>query len=297
MCRFTSAPSWATGPSICGLACATQSTDISSQALSPAFTAINWIAGNELTAVQSSTPDFTSLDGSYDVVLPNFDFKIDLTDDLVGRFSFSETITRPNYGDIQGGQTINSLVRVDGGTGNRGNPNLLPFESRNLDFSFEYYYSEDSYVAVGYFWKDVENFIGTSSVVETTFDLPHPALGPLATEARAATGSTDSGTLYSWILANRADQPGVDAANGVISGVAGRDPASPFNLTVPVNIEEATMKGWEVVLQHNFGDSGFGRDRKRHHRRCRCWVRQLQPRAAVRPHGLERLGERDRLLR
>ena len=235
-----------------------ESTDISSQALSPAFTAINWIAGNELTAVQSSTPDFTSLDGNYDVVLPNFDFKIDLTDDLVGRFSFSETITRPNYGDIQGGQTINSLVRVDGGTGNRGNPNLLPFESRNLDFSFEYYYSEDSYVAVGYFWKDVENFIGTSSVVETTFDLPHPALGPLATEARAATGSTDSGTLYSWILANRADQPGVDAENGVISGVAGRDPASPFNLTVPVNIEEATMKGWEVVLQHNFGDSGFG---------------------------------------
>ena len=62
-----------------------ESTDISSQALSPAFTAINWIAGNELTAVQSSTPDFTSLDGSYDVVLPNFDFKIDLTDDLVGR--------------------------------------------------------------------------------------------------------------------------------------------------------------------------------------------------------------------
>ena len=235
-----------------------ESTDISSQALSPAFTAINWIAGNELTAVQASTPDFTSLDGSYDVVLPNFDFKIDLTDDLVGRFSFSETITRPNYGDIQGGQTINSLVRVDGGTGNRGNPNLLPFESRNLDFSFEYYYSEDSYVAVGYFWKDVENFIGTSSVVETTFDLPHPALGPLATEARAATGSTDSGTLYSWILANRADQPGVDAENGVISGVAGRDPASPFNLTVPVNIEDATMKGWEVVLQHNFGDSGFG---------------------------------------
>ena len=34
--------------------------------------------------------------------------------------------------------------------------------------------------------------------------------------------------------------------------------SSPFNLTVPVNIEQATMKGWEFVIQHNFGDTGFG---------------------------------------
>ena len=234
-----------------------EDTDISSQALSPAYTRIDWVAGNELTAVQGS-PDFTSLEGSYDVVLPNFDVKVNATDDMVARFSYSETITRPNYGDIQGGQTINSLVRVDGGTGNRGNPALLPFESQNVDLSFEYYYGDDSYAAIGYFLKNVENFIGTSSVVETTFNLPHPALGPLGDEARAATGSTDSAALYAWILENRADAEGVNAETGVITGIAGRDAASPFNLTVPVNIEEAQMKGWELVVQHNFGDTGFG---------------------------------------
>ena len=234
-----------------------EKTDIASEALSPAYTSINWIAGNELTAVQGE-PDFTELKGDYDVFLPNVDFKIELTDDLVGRVSYSETMTRPLYGDIQGGQTINSLVRVDGGTGNRGNPNLLPFESQNIDISFEWYYGEDSYIAAGYFYKNVKNFIGTSSVVENTFNLPHPALGPLAEEARVATGSVDSGTLYSWILANRSDAPGVDAENGIISGVEGRDPPSPFNLTVPVNIEKATMTGWEFVIQHNFGDTGFG---------------------------------------
>ena len=234
-----------------------EQTDITSEALSPAYTMINWVAGNELTAVQGA-PDFTELEGDYDMWLPNVDLKIEFTDSLVGRFSFSETMTRPNYGDIQGGQTINSLLRIDGGTGNRGNPNLLPFESTNIDASLEFYYGIDSYVAVGYFHKDVKNFIGTSSVVEETFGLPHPALGPLADEARAATGSTDAGTLYSWILENRAGAPGVDVANGIISGVAGRDPASPFNLTVPVNIEQATMKGWEFVIQHTFGDTGFG---------------------------------------
>ena len=38
----------------------------------------------------------------------------------------------------------------------------------------------------------------------------------------------------------------------------GRDPASPFDLNVPVNIEKASVDGWEMVVQHNFGDSGFG---------------------------------------
>ncbi len=234
-----------------------EETDIASQALSPAFTGINWVAGNELSAVQGD-PDFTSLVGNYGLVLPNLDFKFDLTPDLVARASISRTLTRPGYGDIQGGQTINQLLRIDGGTGNRGNPNLLPFDSLNRDVSLEWYYAEDSYAAVGYFLKDVENFIGTSFVTEETFGLPHPTLGPLGQEARAATGSSDGGTLYGWILENRADAAGVDAAGGVISGVAGRDPAAPFELTVPVNIEQAQMEGWEIVVQHNFGDTGFG---------------------------------------
>ena len=232
-------------------------TDVDSQALSPSYSRIDWVAGNELSAVQGD-PDFTELSGDYDVVLPSLDVKLDLTDTLVGRISYGETITRPNYGDIQGGQTIDTLVRVTEGTGQRGNPALLPFEARNTDLSLEWYFGPDSYAAIGYFHKDVENFIGTSSVIEETFGLPHPALGPLAAEARAATGTTDSTVLYQWILENRADAPGVDAENGIITGQTGRDPASPFNLTVPVNIEEATMKGWEFVVQHSFGDSGFG---------------------------------------
>ena len=235
-----------------------ETTDVESEALAPNYTGLDWVAGNELTPVGAGEGDFTSLSGDYSVFLPSLDFRIDFTDDWVGRVSYSETITRPNYGDIQGGQTIDSPVRVESGTGNRGNPALLPFESANLDFSFEYYYAADSYLAIGYYRKAVENFIGTSRVTETTFDLPHPALGPLGDAARTATGSTEAQVLYEWILENRADEPGVDAARGVISGVAGRDPSAPFNLTVPVNIEQATMSGWELVVQHSFGDSGFG---------------------------------------
>lgn len=234
-----------------------ETTDVTSTALSPNYTGLDWVAGNEL-ALLSSGSDFTELSGDYDYWLPNLDISVDITDQWVARMSLSRTMTRPNYGDIQGGLTLASPVRVTGGTGARGNPALLPFVSDNLDLSVEYYYGDSSYAAAGYFRKDVKNFIGTSSVTEEPFGLAHPALGPLGDEARAATGASDGGTLYSWILNNRPNEPGVDAVNGVISGVAGRDPASPFELTIPVNIEKATMDGWELVVQHNFGDSGFG---------------------------------------
>ena len=235
-----------------------EDTDVDSRALAPNYSRIDWVGGNEFSAVQGSG-DFTQLSGSYDNWLPNLDFKMDITDNIVGRASFSKTMTRPNYGDIQGGITIDQLVRVDGGSGSRGNPGLLPFESENIDLSFEYYYGEGSYVSAGYFHKDVKNFIGSSSVSEPLFNLPHPAQGALYQEAVTAIGgSPTTGEVREWILANRATSPGVDAAAGTITGVAGRDTVAEFNLTVPVNIQEATMDGWELNVQHNFGTSGFG---------------------------------------
>ncbi len=234
-----------------------EQTDVVSDALSPNYTGLVWVAGNELS-LQSQGQTYTQGKGDYDYLLPNFDFSIDLTDTVIARTSLSRTLARPGFGDIQGGLTLDSPVRITGGTGRSGSPELLPYVSDNLDMSVEWYYGNGSYIAGGYFLKKVKNFIGTGSVDSTAGNLPHPALGPLGDEARAATGSSDGGVLYSWILANRANAAGVDAVAGTITGVAGRDPVSPFNLSVPVNIEEAEVDGLEFVIQHNFGDSGFG---------------------------------------
>ena len=234
-----------------------EETDVTSDALAPNYTSLVWVAGNELTLTQDGST-FTTGTGSYDFVLPNFDFSIDLTDSVIARFSMSKTLTRPNYDAIQGGLTLDQPVRVNGGLGRRGNPNLQPFESDNIDLSLEWYYGEDSYAAVGYFQKDVKNFIGNGEVTETPFGLAHPALGPLADQAQQATGSTDGAVWYQWILDNLPNEQGVDAANGRITGVDGRDDVSPFQLSIPVNIEKAEVDGWELVVQHTFGDTGFG---------------------------------------
>jgi len=235
-----------------------EQTDVTSSALSPVYTGLLWNAGNEIALLSAAGDDFTTFEGEYDYWLPNLDISIDWTDTIVGRFSYSKTLARPNYIDIQGGQTLNSPVRVDGGTGARGNPALLPYVSDNLDLTFEWYYGDASYVSVGYFAKDVKNFIGQGSVTETPFNLPHPGLGPLADQARQATGSSDGGTLYNWILANLPNEEGVDAVAGTILGVEGRDPAAPFAISVPVNNASNELDGWELNVQHHFGDSGFG---------------------------------------
>jgi len=236
-----------------------EKTDITSSALSPVYTGLNWNAGNEIALIsEAGQADFTTFTGSYNYWLPNFDFSMDIMEDVVIRWSYSRTLARPDYISIQGGLSLNSPVRIGGGTGARGNPGLLPYISDNIDFTVEWYYGDASYASVGYFEKDVQNFIGTAAVTETPFELPHPGLGPLADEARAATGSSAAADLWAWILANRDGEPGVDAANNSIVGVAGRDPASPFSLSIPVNNRTNKLDGWELNVQHNFGDTGFG---------------------------------------
>ena len=131
-------------------------------------------------------PNFTELEGEYDYWLPNFDFNIELFENFIARASYSKTIGRPGWGDIQGGQTIDAGVRVDGGTGRQGDPGLLPLESTNYDISFEYYYGEGSYISLGYFLKDVENYVGISFIDGTPFNLPHPGQGEWVEEAMAA---------------------------------------------------------------------------------------------------------------
>jgi len=56
-----------------------------------------------------------------------------------------------------------------------------------------------------------------------------------------------SGELYGWILENKAGSPGVDAANGIISGQPG-DPVAIFDVIVPSNQDEDTVDGWELNL-------------------------------------------------
>jgi TonB-dependent receptor len=242
-----------------------EKTDVASAALVPDVLGINWVSANEFGLVRG-TPTFTVLTGSYQYQLPDLDLSFDLTDNTVLRASYGWSIGRPGWGDIQGGQTLNDF-RVGGGSGAQGNPGLKPLESENLDLSFEWYYGKSSYASIGYFRKNVDNYIGTSSFQASPFNLHTPVGGAYWNAALSAggCGSTDYVCIRDYIFLNFNGQPGVvrgpDDSNGnqtgTISGLPG-DPLATFTISSPTNQKKASIDGWEFNIQHLFGESGFG---------------------------------------
>lgn len=234
--------------------------DVDSKSLAPNYTSLLWQTPNELLLQESPGGTFLTGEGGYDYWLPNVDFDIEVIDDVVLRASYSETISRANYDQLQGGATIGAFARTDTisiGTG--GDTSLDPFESQNFDFSAEWYYAEGSYVSIGYYLKKVDNFIGSSIRNEVLYPaLVQPASGPRYAEALANVVDDPLKNSQLQVLEYYQAQGWVDAATGeLLNGLDSYDPLD-FTLTVPVNSEDAEIDGFEIALQHMFGESGFG---------------------------------------
>jgi TonB-dependent receptor len=211
---------------------------------------------NEFNVIYSGQNSFTTQSGRYDEWLPSVDFDFQPIRDVKLRASYSHTITRANYGDLQGGLTVDQLFRAGGnGTGASGNPNLVPFKSKNIDLSAEWYYSRESYMSVGFFHKKVSNYIATTQVRQSAFGLTDPSNGPRYRAAIAALGANATfAQIRDYIGANF---PG-SVVNGTILGTAADGPVS-FVISTPFNSDNtATIDGFEFAIQHSFWDTGFG---------------------------------------
>lgn len=238
-----------------------EDTQINSSALVPIPTGTSWVADNEIGLIFGNQSDFSTLKGRYENWLPAIDFDISPIRNVRLRGSYSHTITRPDYASMQGGITVNQPLRPNGGsTAGSGNPGLIPYKSKNIDASAEWYYGRDSYISVGFFHKDVSNFIANTTVQQPLFNLTNPAQGAAVQAARAALGGNPGfAQILAWLAVNN---PGVvEFDNGVPRGVLGQpgDPSVLFTTTRPGNSNRvAKLHGWEFAIQHSFWDTGFG---------------------------------------
>ncbi|MDP5143717.1 TonB-dependent receptor [Rheinheimera baltica] len=239
-----------------------EETDIVSPAKSRVPEYVYWAGGSEWITQFASGGEFVEVDftGNYDLLLPMLDLKVDITDDWVGRFSVGKSITRPTLGQMLGNLSLTPSPKIGSRSGSRGNPNLKPFQSTNLDISLEYYYAEASYAAIGLFWKDVDDWIDNSnSLVTTTFEGLHDVYqgqrwnaAVAAIEARGEQ-ATD-GAIYNEIVANGV---GLGENNRVLPD-PNTDPLIAWTINSPENAGARRVNGLEFAVQHLFGDSGFG---------------------------------------
>jgi TonB-dependent receptor len=246
-----------------------------------------WESDNGVRTVYGEGESVVAENHDYDNLLPSLDFYVDLTDEWKLRASFSQTISRPEYTymfvptSVSDGSTLTYLGGIP--SGSKGTAKLDALESDNFDLSVEYYYGESNYASIGFFSKKVSNFVGIETVKQTLFglrDVTQRAPGNRLDRALAGLAAFDNGagfpaseeSLFTMtaILDNPQDFPnGADDFDGtgeqalmVLSVYDiipdGLDPVYVFSTAQPVNNQTAGIDGFEIAVQHFFGDSGFG---------------------------------------
>jgi len=268
-------------------------TTVKSLSLQSVPTAIVWQSDNDFNQVLSATFQPVPGKGKYNNLLPSMDFQINLTRNLVGRFSFSRTISRPNYGDLFASTTANNpsdATSVGGtATGFAHNPNLQPLTSDNFDLSLEWYFKPASYLSAGVFEKRVHNFIGNTIQNRSLFGLRDPSSGAPGSRSGTAkaqltangidTGDVNLFSYTSLLVQNGGNVPAATATflanydpvtralnqafvNQQIAAVDiiadSNDPLFNFGVNTPINNKDAKIYGFEVAGQYFFGHTGIG---------------------------------------
>lgn len=90
----------------------------------------------------------------YSDTLPAINFALDVTDQLVVRVGAAEVMSRPVLNTLNPGGTVN--VSGANRVATLGNPSIDPTRAKAYDLGVEWYFANESLLAVALFYKDIE---------------------------------------------------------------------------------------------------------------------------------------------
>jgi TonB-dependent receptor len=103
------------------------------------------------------------LEGSYTKSFPSVHLTHDLTSNLKARLSWSTSFGRPAMTNLLPNETVNETAQ----TLTVNNPSLLPQTASNWDATLDYYFEPVGNFSVGWFHKEIEDYLVTGQSVGT----------------------------------------------------------------------------------------------------------------------------------
>lgn len=144
---------------------------------------------------------------SYNHFLPSLNVNFDINDEYKIRLSYDKRLSLQNLSSLGAGSTTSYQSEVDGESfqrvnkrENKGNPYLKPWESTVFNVAGEWYPSDSTIVALGYFHMDIASFTFDDS--ENNPSLPDSdgvvRRGAEETTVKNGAGGTVSGIEFSY---------------------------------------------------------------------------------------------------
>lgn len=199
--------------------------DVGARYVETTTTASGYVPGSGGLALRT-------VENSYTDFLPSLNLVLEANDQMQFRAGIAKVMARPSLGNLTPGGSLDTFSG-EPYTFSIGNPELDPYRATAFDLSAEWYFAEESLLAVSIFYKDIESYFLTPASTEVAFS----SLGLPAS------------------VASSTSPLGEDLANGLDPLVA---------VSQVANGGEASIQGLELVYQQPFSflpgflsDTGF----------------------------------------
>ena len=171
----------------------------------------------------------------YDHTLPSLNMSLELSDTQKLRLGLARTISRSRMDRMNAGFGYNFNAAFNAAglppfSAEGGNPALRPNEADQFDLSYEWYFSDEGYLAVAYFYKDLRAWQEQIEIVTDFSGIIPPGVEGLI--------NNTTGVTRAW----------VDNTTGSIDG---------FELTgvLPGNMISESLDGFGISVSASFLDS------------------------------------------
>lgn len=194
--------------------------------------------GNAATVVSDPDPrvEFVENTGGikYTEALPSLNVIMPITDEHTVRFAAARTMSRSRMDRMNASFSFSydQTQDVPGGIpfgGSGGNPELKPNLANQYDLTYEYYFSNDGYVSIAAFYKDLQSWQYQEDIPVDFADI----IPGIEDEVEST-----QGIVNAW----------VNSDGGTINGYE-------FTATLPANLISETLDGFGAIVSATFIDS------------------------------------------